>query len=91
MLLTLRYHTKIKVQAVVLIPDLGLNHLKELVELELTRTFGTFEVNKIITVPFQSIGIDYRQILALKVSAIPQSILHSNTIADIMTDTSSPY
>jgi hypothetical protein len=71
----------------VLIPDLGLNQLKEQVELELTRTFGTFEVNKIITVPLKSIGIDYRQILALKVSAIPQSILRSKTIADTMTDT----
>jgi hypothetical protein len=73
--------------SIVLIPDLGLNQLKEHVELELTRTFGTFEVNKIITVPFKSIGIDYRQILALKVSAIPQSILRSKTIADTMTDT----
>ena len=61
--------------SIVLIPDLGLNQLKEHVELELTRTFGTYEVNKIITVPFKSIGIDYRQILALKVSAMPQSIL----------------
>jgi hypothetical protein len=49
-------------------------------------TFGTFEVNKSITVPFKSIGIDYRQILALKVSAMPQSILRSKTIADTMTD-----
>jgi hypothetical protein len=70
--------------SIVLIPDLGLNQLKEHVELELTRTFGTFEVNNFITVP---IGIDYRQILALKVSAIPQSILRSKTIADTMTDT----
>jgi hypothetical protein len=31
--------------SIVLIPDLGLNQLKEHVELELTRTFGTFEVN----------------------------------------------
>jgi hypothetical protein len=79
MLLTLRYHMKIKVQAIVLIPNLGLNQLKEHVELELTRTF---EVNKIITVPFRSIGIDYRHILTLKVSAIPQSILRTKTIAD---------
>jgi hypothetical protein len=40
-----------------------------------------------ITVPFKSIGIDYRQILALKVSAMPQSILRSKTIANTMTDT----
>jgi hypothetical protein len=73
-------------KSIVLIPDLGLNQLKELVELELTRTFRTFEVNKIITVSFQSIGIDYRQILALKVSAMSQSILRAKTIADTMTD-----
>jgi hypothetical protein len=33
-------------------------------------------------VPFKSIGIDYRQISALKVSAIPQSILRSKTMTD---------
>jgi hypothetical protein len=43
--------------------------------------------NKVITVQFKSIGIEYRQILALQVSAIPQSILHSKTIADTITDT----
>jgi hypothetical protein len=73
--------------SIVLLPDLGLNQLKEHVELELTRTFGTFEVYKIITVPFKSISIDYRQILALKVSAMLRSIMCSKTIADTMTDT----
>jgi hypothetical protein len=33
-------------RTIVLIPDLGLNQLKEHVELELTITFGTFEVKK---------------------------------------------
>jgi hypothetical protein len=73
--------------SIVLIPDLGLNQLKEHVELELIRTFGTSEVNKINTVPFKSIGISYWQILALQVSKMPQSILRSKTIADTMTDT----
>jgi hypothetical protein len=73
--------------SIVLITDLGLNQLKEHIELELTRTFGTFEVNKIIMVPFKSIGTNYCQILVLKVSAMPQSILSSKTIADSMTDT----
>jgi hypothetical protein len=49
--------------------------------------FGTFEVKKIITVPSKSIGIDYRQILALRVSAIRQSILRSKNIADTTTAT----
>jgi hypothetical protein len=81
-------HENKSADSIVLIPVLGLNQLyKEHVELELTRTFGTFEVNKIITVPFKSIGIDYRQILTLKVSAMPKSILRSKTIADAMTDT----
>jgi hypothetical protein len=44
-------------------------------------------VNKIITVPFKSIGIDNRQILALKVSTMPQSILRWKIIAVTMTDT----
>ena len=44
----------------------------------------SFEINTNITVQSsKSIGIEYRQLLAPKVSAIPQSILRLKTIADI--------
>ena len=59
---------------------------QEHVELKLLTK--SFEVNTNITVQsFKSIGIEYRQILAIKVSAIPQSILRLKTIADTVTDT----
>ena len=47
----------------------------------------SFEINTNITVQSsKSIGIEYRQLLAPKVSAIPQSILRLKTIADTVTD-----
>ena len=62
-------HENKNADSIILIYDLGLNLLEEHIELDLIRTCRTFEANEISMLSFKSIGINYHQILALKVSA----------------------